>query len=218
MKSLLHGVQGHGGVKVPRRGNDHQVRDFGIAGLAPSFSGGIVDAPGSGRLKGSDFLSSALDIRGLNIAQDGDFGMPLRDQPFQHLDEGASPVSKPKHGNTHLGNRRGSVRGHGSGHFGPRIHARLCLGGVGGTGRESQAQTAQHAAAKKAADLQKVTALHAREGTSRKAVFPASLHLQWGCSYIHGPRWAWTWAMARSRSSRATSVGKNLKWATPVDV
>ena len=190
MKALFHGVQRHGCVKVPRRGNDHQVRNFWIACLAPPVPGRVVDAHGDGRLKGSDLVYSSLNVRGLNVTQDRDFGMPLRDEPFQHVDEGASTITEPKHGDANLWNRWGSVRGHGSGHFGPRIHARLCLGGVGGARRESQAQTAQHAASKKAADLQKVTALHATEGTSLETVFPVSIRLQSGCSYIHGPRWA----------------------------
>ena len=52
-----------------------------------------------------------MDLVGVDVADGGDLGVPLTDQPFEHVDQAAAAVAQSEKGNPHGGQRlRGQIK------------------------------------------------------------------------------------------------------------
>ena len=113
VEALAHGIGRHGGVPFPRGADQGEVRDFGAAGFLPGVVAAGEDARGV-CLEFGDALQGPLDLFGVDVADGGDFGVALADEPFEHVNQAAAPVAEAEEGHPDFGEGLGGEVKHGA--------------------------------------------------------------------------------------------------------
>ena len=113
MEALAHGIGRHGGVPFPWGADQGEVGDLCVAGFLPGVVAAGEDARGV-RLEFGDALQGPLDFLGVDVADGGDFGVALADEPFEHVDQAAAPVAEAEEGHPDFGEGLGGEVKHGA--------------------------------------------------------------------------------------------------------